>query len=61
MKFKKAIVPENCTPPSDEQILEILDEYKNCQVCQCKMNKYNNHYQNNKNENKVFCEECYNT
>lgn len=25
------------------------------------MNKFNNYYQNEKNENKVFCEECYNT
>lgn len=29
-RFKKQIVPENCPPPSDAQIQEILNEFKYC-------------------------------
>ncbi|EGR27880.1 zz domain protein [Ichthyophthirius multifiliis] len=56
---KKSTVPQNCQPPSDGEILEILNQYKVCNQCFIKLDDYCSYYQLQSNNEIIICDECF--
>ena len=57
--MKKFVVPEGCVPPSDEEILKILEKFVICNECDCKMDGTFRYYKSKVEEDYFLCEDCY--
>lgn len=72
--MRKGIVPEGCTvidfyifklikfinkPPPDEEIKQILMQYKNCQFCKIKLGENSEYYYEKAKEDNILCEVCF--
>lgn len=58
-KMKKFFVSENCFPPPDDEIVEIIGNMKTCDDCEKKINKFEGYYQHQKTET-IICTSCIN-
>ena len=46
-------------PPSDEEIKEIVTQFKHCNVCKLKLTESSDYYFDKKNESNVLCDTCF--
>ncbi|KRX03734.1 hypothetical protein PPERSA_04242 [Pseudocohnilembus persalinus] len=58
-RLKKLSVPQNCAPPEDSQLKQIISQFKICKKCDCKLNEYTDIYTLNSNEKYTLCDECF--
>jgi protein KRI1 len=57
--MKKFVVPEGCIPPSDDQILKLLEKLILCNECDCKMDDTFRYYSHKTMEDYFLCEDCF--
>lgn len=57
-KMKKFIVPECCVPATDDEIAQIIKNFKYCHICQEKVLEVESYYQHKSKDDIYCCKNC---